>query len=79
MVTVREFGETNPTQERSISGGGLRYKRLNRQERSTGGGGLRRKRLNGLTKPGEFAQQCAGGILARTKPNAELASAGERQ
>ena len=30
MATVREFGETNPTQERSTSGGGLRCKRLKR-------------------------------------------------
>ena len=30
MATVREFGETNPTQERSARGGGLRRERLNR-------------------------------------------------
>ena len=35
--------------------------------------------LFSATRPGEFAQQCAGGILARTKPIAEPASAEERR
>ena len=57
MATVREFSETNPTQERSTSGGGLRRKRLNRPTRP---GEILRSNVRAAFWPEQSQTQRAG-------------------